>query len=150
MSCDNCVSRRQFLATAAGAAGFVALSGCGDGTVSGVQRNVFGGGGGGGGGGSTATITVSTFPGLATVGVLVEVNEVFAAKRTGPTTFDAFSRQCTHAGCQVNVTNGAQFDCPCHDSRFGNDGSVVRGPATTPLPRLNTSYDPATDQLTIG
>jgi Rieske Fe-S protein len=149
MPCENCVTRREFLATAVGAAGLVGLSACGDGVVSGVQHNVFTGGGGGGGGGG-ATITVSQFPGLATVGVLVEVTPVYAAKRTGPAAFDAFSRTCTHAGCQVSVTNGVQFDCPCHDSRFASDGAVVRGPATQPLPKRATSYDPTTDQLTIS
>jgi Rieske Fe-S protein len=30
------------------------------------------------------------------------------------------------------------------------DGLVVRGPADAPLPKHTTSYDPATDRLTIS
>ena len=46
----------------------------------------------------------------------------------------AFSAVCTHSGCAVNKpdTSGVSL-CPCHLSRFDGNGSVLRGPATTPL-----------------
>lgn len=47
----------------------------------------------------------------------------------------AVSLRCTHLGCLVRF-NAAErsWDCPCHGSRFDVDGSVLEGPATTPLP----------------
>jgi Rieske Fe-S protein len=95
-------------------------------------------------------ITVATFPELAMVGRLVQVREVIAVKRTGTATFEAFDMTCTHQGCVVDITDGQRFDCPCHFSSFANDGSVTRGPASQPLRRKTTSYDPDTDQLTIS
>jgi cytochrome b6-f complex iron-sulfur subunit len=40
----------------------------------------------------------------------------------------AVSTVCTHLGCIVK-SEADGFHCPCHGSRFGKDGSVVRGPA---------------------
>ncbi|MCI0607018.1 Rieske 2Fe-2S domain-containing protein [bacterium] len=47
----------------------------------------------------------------------------------------AVSIVCTHLGCIVK-SSASGFDCPCHGSRFSQDGSVLRGPAPKALPRL--------------
>jgi nitrite reductase/ring-hydroxylating ferredoxin subunit len=46
--------------------------------------------------------------------------------------FYALNAVCTHLGCTVGQA-GAQFECPCHGSRFNAQGDVLNGPATAPL-----------------
>ncbi len=45
----------------------------------------------------------------------------------------AVSLICTHLGCIV-AHRPDGFECPCHGSRFTNDGGVVKGPAPAALP----------------
>lgn len=50
--------------------------------------------------------------------------------------FRVFSATCTHQGCVVSYVMDRKIGCPCHGSQYSiRDGSVVRGPATRPLPR---------------
>ena len=57
-----------------------------------------------------------------------------AAYRDPAGNVHAVSSRCTHLGCEV-AWNPAErsWDCPCHGSRFGTEGSVLNGPATDPL-----------------
>lgn len=48
--------------------------------------------------------------------------------------FKGFSAVCTHQGCLVASVDGGTINCTCHGSKFSiDDGSVVNGPATSPL-----------------
>jgi nitrite reductase/ring-hydroxylating ferredoxin subunit len=53
-------------------------------------------------------------------------------------TFKAFTAVCTHQQCAVGSVSGNVITCPCHGSQFSaKDGSVVQGPASSPLAAKN-------------
>jgi cytochrome b6-f complex iron-sulfur subunit len=149
MPCDDCLSRREFLSRSTLAvAGVAALAaGCGDGQFGPTALSVTT---------SPVTIKVGSLPGLGTTGQLVKIPPtigLIAVKRTGPTTFFAVSTVCTHQGCETDVI-GTTLECPCHHSRFDSDGHVTQQPvgtggSATDLPTYTTTYDAATDTLTI-
>ena len=53
----------------------------------------------------------------------------------------AISITCTHLGCIVGVADTG-FACPCHGSRFDQDGNVTAGPAPKPLPWYEMTLAP--------
>jgi cytochrome b6-f complex iron-sulfur subunit len=53
----------------------------------------------------------------------------------------AISTTCTHLGCIVGVSETG-FACPCHGSRFDQDGNVTGGPAPRPLQWYQVSLAP--------
>lgn len=60
--------------------------------------------------------------------------ELVAASRDADGRLHAVSPVCTHLGCRV-AWNAAErsWDCPCHGSRFAQDGKCLQGPATKDL-----------------
>jgi cytochrome b6-f complex iron-sulfur subunit len=49
---------------------------------------------------------------------------------------------CTHLGCTFPWNgNDHQFQCPCHGSRYDEEGKVVRGPAPLPLKLAHITID---------
>jgi cytochrome b6-f complex iron-sulfur subunit len=63
---------------------------------------------------------------------LPEVPAILLHEASG---FSAISLICTHLGCTVQ-SKPEGFVCPCHGSRFDQNGNITRGPASKPLPRL--------------
>ena len=79
--------------------------------------------------------------------------KIFTAERvvvTQPNAgeFNGFSAVCTHMGCIVNQITGGTIDCPCHGSQYSiKNGSVVGGPAPSPLPAVSKV---AGDTVSLG
>lgn len=48
--------------------------------------------------------------------------------------------RCSHRGCSLSegTYDGEVVTCHCHGSQFGVDGAVLRGPAVSPQPTLET------------
>jgi nucleotide-binding universal stress UspA family protein/nitrite reductase/ring-hydroxylating ferredoxin subunit len=68
-------------------------------------------------------------------GVVRAAGETLAVYRDDAGELHALSPRCTHMGCTVDWNDATRtWDCPCHGSRYGVDGAVVRGPAEKPLP----------------
>ena len=66
---------------------------------------------------------------------------VFLLARTSANAFTAVEAVCTHEGCTVTNTDGDQYVCPCHGSRYTRSGQVVHGPAMASLRRYTTSFN---------
>ena len=50
----------------------------------------------------------------------------------------AISTTCTHLGCIVSISDTG-FACPCHGSRYDQDGNVTSGPAPKALAWFHVS-----------
>jgi Rieske Fe-S protein len=58
----------------------------------------------------------------------------FAVSRDVTGRLHQCSAVCTHLGCIVSWNSTERtWDCPCHGSRFTNDGKLLNGPALGPL-----------------
>lgn len=127
------LSRRAFVSGAC-AAGCVAVAGCS------------------GGGDHTpepaGPVQVPTAD-VPTGGGVILAKDKVVVTQPEPGVFRAFSAVCTHQGCLVSaVVNGA-ITCRCHGSAFSvADGSVLRNPATKPLPARPVEV--VGDTLTVG
>jgi nitrite reductase/ring-hydroxylating ferredoxin subunit len=100
----------------------------------------------------TATINVSDYPALATVGgvALVTLNgSPLAIVRDSATSVVALSRVCPHQGATVNTsTNG--FTCPRHGAQFDKTGVWQGGQRTTNMRSYATTFDESTGVITVG
>jgi Rieske Fe-S protein len=94
-------------------------------------------GGGTKGGTATKLVAVADVP---EGGGVIKGDYVITQPAKG--TFKAFSKVCTHQGCDVNKVDGGVISCPCHGSQFSiKDGSVKGGPAPKGLPETAVKVD---------
>lgn len=60
-----------------------------------------------------------------------------AAFRDDKGSLHRLSAACTHLGCHLHWNSLEHcWDCPCHGSHFGIDGTPLNGPAVAPLEKL--------------
>lgn len=72
--------------------------------------------------------------GPAEGGVISVDGKQVAVRRREDGGLSAVSAVCTHMGCIVDWNPvDRTWDCPCHGSRFDENGHVLSGPATEPL-----------------
>ena len=89
--------------------------------------------------GSGATVLVAAAD-VPSGGGIIKGDLVITQPQDG--TFKAFSKVCTHAGCDVNKVDGNAIICPCHGSKFSiEDGSPTAGPAQKALPETKVKKD---------
>ncbi len=74
------------------------------------------------------------------IGSITPVPEAKAVLYHETRGFFALSMVCTHLGCTIKKTESG-YDCPCHGSRFDLQGSVVNGPAASPLAAVAVTQD---------
>lgn len=87
--------------------------------------------------GTLRAVSVTDLP-EGDAGLVKSINgELVAAYRDNAGTLHAVSPDCTHMGCRLHWNTAEKtWDCPCHGSRFGYDGTVLEGPATQDLQEL--------------
>jgi menaquinol-cytochrome c reductase iron-sulfur subunit len=72
-------------------------------------------------------------------------------------TFHCIGATCTHLGCTVQLVRaeraqsgqGYEFHCPCHGSKFREDGTNYAGPAPKPLDYYRLELAPDDGQLIV-
>ena len=81
--------------------------------------------------GSVAKLMQSPAPSLVTINGQQAFVEFTGGK---PCVLNA---TCPHQGCNVIwQADGSKFVCPCHNSQFARDGSLLQGPSKQPLAQI--------------
>jgi Rieske Fe-S protein len=117
-------SRRDFLSTAWAAAGAAtcAVGAAAVGTaLSGVPPSE-----------RTVALDVDLLRRAEAAGGLVHEGLLVRGPASAPVVLDL---TCTHLRCRVAPVSGGGFSCPCHGSRYDEEGRPVSGPAPRPLAR---------------
>ncbi len=82
---------------------------------------------------------IAGFPGEYPLGAVTPIPEARAVLIHDEGGFYALTASCTHLGCTLG-TEASPLECPCHGSRFNEQGLVIHGPASHPLTALRLSW----------
>lgn len=72
------------------------------------------------------------------VGIIKKLDDKGIFIFAGDDGIHAISSICTHLGCIVAIAETG-FQCPCHGSKYNEDGKVISGPAPRSLAWLEIS-----------
>lgn len=142
------LTRRRTLTGAAGlGVALPLLAACGsDDSGSDAGSDAGSGASDSGTGGSGSAIATSDIP-VGGGKIIADAGVVVTQPTEGE--FKAFSATCTHTGCQVGSVSDGKIICPCHGSQFSiTDGSVLQGPASSPLAEQTVTV--AGGEITLG
>lgn len=123
------VSRRDFLSMAALGAAIVSLAAVFAGTLRLLKPTVTY---------EDATKFKIGKPENFPIGVVHKLDDKGVFIFSGEDGLHAISSICTHLGCMVSITETG-FQCPCHGSKYDNNGKVTGGPAPRNLAWLDIS-----------
>lgn len=130
------IDRRTFLSAATLAAVAAVLEACSGG------GSFFTGPSGG-----PLTVSLSSFPALATIGGVARVDNGVGAPtalvRTGASTFRGLTMICTHQGSTIDAVNNTSFRCPNHGALFNSAGANTGGQQTSALATFSATFDGA-------
>lgn len=89
---------------------------------------------------SSVTIDLAKFTSLKNQGDWVLITSASMLVVNTGSAFSSLTSVCTHSGCDKNWSMSSnQFVCGCHGSKFSTSGSVLVGPASTPLKQYTNS-----------
>jgi Rieske Fe-S protein len=92
------------------------------------------------GGGAAAGASLALVADVPAGGGIIAGDLVITQPKQG--TFKAFTKICTHQGCEVNEVKDGTINCPCHGAKYSiEDGSVKGGPAPKPLAETKVKVD---------
>ncbi len=101
----------------------------------------------GGGDGVIVDLADAKFAALGTNGGYEYAGDIIVI-RISATSYIALSKICTHEQCVVTYNSSTgRLPCPCHGSLYDSNGTVLNGPATSPLKKYSVTL--ANNKLTI-
>ncbi len=141
------IGRRLFMERTALAALGTMMAACGDG-IFGIQALPFVALPAG----TSFQVKVGDYPALANPGAVVTLTVQgvpLAVGHTGTNAFAIWSLVCPHQAHQVDPVAGG-FKCPGHNAQWNAQGQWIGGQSTGNLTLIPSTYDPATNIISVA